>query len=77
MPTYYKLGSLWIEIRIREHNHSLPHVHAHFGKYSISIASNGRILSGNLHDRKKNQQAIEWVLKNSDFIESEWRKYHV
>ena len=77
MPTYYRVGALWIEIRSREHNHNLPHVHVHYGSYSMSIASDGRVLSGNLYDRKKNKQAIMWVLKNREFIESEWRNLHV
>ena len=77
MPTYYQCGSLWIEIRPREQGHPLPHVHAHVGKYSASIALNGNILAGDLHDRKLQAEAIQWVLKHKDFLETEWRRLHV
>ena len=77
MPTYYRHGSLWIEIRPREQGHPVPHVHAHVGKYSTSIALNGTILAGDLHDRKLQAEAIQWVLKHKSFLESEWRRLHV
>ncbi len=76
MPTYYSNGSLWIEIRPRETNHLMPHVHAHIGKYSVSITLDGQILAGNLRNNKRQAEAIEWVLKNKEFLEKEWRSIH-
>ena len=60
-------------VRSNEGNHVIPHVHARFGEYEISIAiETGAILAGNLP--KKNQKiAVSWVANNRDKLLSDWR----
>lgn len=60
-------------IRTNEQNHSLPHVHAQYGNYNISIEiATGNILAGNLP--KKNQKAaVEWVLQNRNKLLNDWK----
>ena len=44
-----KINGITFEVRSQEQNHSIPHVHASYGEYSVSIAiEDGRIMSGNL-----------------------------
>ncbi|MBQ7496950.1 MAG: DUF4160 domain-containing protein [Selenomonas sp.] len=76
MPTYYRNGSLWIEIRTKEKSHPIPHVHAHFGDSSVSISLTGSILAGSLSNSKKQEEAVAWVIDNSEFLEKEWRRIH-
>lgn len=60
-------------VRTNEQNHTLPHVHAQYGDYYISIGiDTGNVLAGNLP--KKNQKiAIAWVLNNKDKLLNDWR----
>ena len=60
-------------VRTNEQNHTIPHVHAKYGDYNISIEiATGKVLAGNLP--KKNQKvAVEWVLKNKDKLLVDWR----
>lgn len=59
-------------VRSNEGNHVIPHVHATFGEYEISIAiETGAILAGNLP--KKNQKiAVSWVENNRDKLLTNW-----
>lgn len=61
------------EIRTNEQNHTLPHVHAAYGEYSISIdIMSGKILAGNLP--KKNQKAaVNWVCTHQDKLLNDWK----
>ena len=61
-----KQNGVVFEIRTNEQNHSLPHVHAAYGEYNISIdIESGKILAGRLP--KKNQKAaVDWVLAHKD-----------
>ena len=60
------------EVRSREQNHTLPHVHASYDNYSISIAiPTGEVLVGNL---PKSQQrfAVNWVRSHSSELLGKW-----
>ena len=61
------------EIRTKEHNHTIPHVHAVYGEYNISIAiGTGEILSGNL-PRKNRRIAVDWVLAHQNELMTKWK----
>ena len=61
-----------LEVRPREQNHNLPHVHAKYDKYEISIAiETGEILAGNLPPSQK-KTAIRWVRDNKDSLLGKW-----
>lgn len=67
--------SITFQVRSREHNHSIPHVHASYGEYSISIAiEDGRILSGNL-PAKREKLASEWVKSNREKLLADWHNF--
>ena len=60
------------EVRTREQNHSKPHVHAEYDKYSISIGiEDGEILAGNLPLSQK-KIAVRWVKENKDYLLGKW-----
>ena len=66
------LRGITFEVRTKEKNHSVPHVHAKYGNHSISIdIENGIILAGNLPPSQQ-RQAKEWVKKNKSFLLGEW-----
>ncbi len=60
------------EIRTKETNHALPHVHAEYAEFNISIEiATGKILAGNL-PRKNEKMAVDWVLANKEKLLNEW-----
>ena len=75
MPTYYRNGSLYIEIRPRETNHPMPHVHACYDGKSVSMALDGTILEGRIRNDKQNE-ARKWVIDHAEMLEKEWRRIH-
>jgi len=65
------------QVRTNEGNHALPHVHAQYGEYSISIEiSTGKILNGNL-PKKKEKTASEWVLDHKAELLASWRSISI
>lgn len=68
-----KKNAISFYVRSKESNHSIPHVHAKFGKHQISIAINdGKVLAGNLPN--KNQKiAQKWVLDNKEKLLNDWK----
>lgn len=68
-----KENGVLFEIRTNEQNHALPHVHAAYGEYNISIdIASGKILAGTLP--KKNQKmAVDWVLTHKDKLLGDWK----
>lgn len=60
-------------IRTDEKKHHIPHVHASYGKYNISIEiETGKVLAGNLPS--KNQKlAVEWVKANKIQLMNDWK----
>ena len=63
------------QVRSNEKNHSVPHVHASYGEFSISISiEDGSILAGNL-PRKNQKIAQKWVIENKDRLLNDWKTY--
>ena len=68
-----KKNAIVFHVRSKESNHSIPHVHAKFGKYEISIAiKDGRVLAGNL-PHKNQKIAQQWVLDNQEKLINDWK----
>ncbi|MBR2785639.1 MAG: DUF4160 domain-containing protein [Clostridia bacterium] len=60
------------EVRTKEKGHNVPHIHARYGEYNISIAiDTGEVLKGNLPG-KKQKIAQKWVLDNKDMLITKW-----
>ncbi len=70
-----KQNGITFIVHSNEQNHTIPHVHARYGEYEISIAiETGEVLAGNLPN--KNQKiAIEWVLNHKEKLLSDWETY--
>ena len=68
-----KVNGIVFQIRSNEQNHTIPHVHAAYGEYNISVEiETGKVLAGNLP--KKNERiAVDWVLSNRERLLREWR----
>ncbi len=63
------------EVRSREQNHSIPHIHASYDKYEISIAvPDGNVLAGNL-PKKQQRIAEEWVRAHADELLGKWNSF--
>ena len=61
--TVGNVNGVYFHIRTNEQNHVLPHIHAKYGEYWISIEINsGKILDGNLPN-KQQKKAVEWLIK--------------
>lgn len=72
-----KENGISFEIRTREPSNHIPHLHAKYGEYSISVALDDvRVLSGNLPP-KQEKMAIEWVKNHKDTCISEWSQVHI
>ena len=70
--TVGNVNGVYFHIRTNEQNHVLPHIHAKYGEYWISIEINsGKILDGNLPN-KQQKKAVEWVLKNKSKLLKDW-----
>ena len=60
-------------IRTDEKKHHIPHVHAAYGKYNISIEiETGKVLAGNL-PTKNQRLAVEWVVANKVQLLNDWK----
>ena len=60
------------EVRSREQNHTLPHVHASYDNYSISIAiPDGEVLAGNL-PKSQQRLAVNWVRSHAAELLGKW-----
>ena len=60
------------EVRTRETNHIVPHIHASYDSYMISIAiETGKVLAGNL-PKKQQQYAVQWVLDHKQYLMGKW-----
>lgn len=67
-----KVNGIVFSVRSNEMNHTIPHIHAKYGEYEISVSiKNGEVLAGNLPN--KNQKiAVKWVLENKEKLLSDW-----
>lgn len=65
------------QVRSNEKNHTVPHIHASYGDYSISISIEScEVLAGNLPP--KNQKiAQKWVKENREKLLTDWRNYTI
>lgn len=70
MPTYYNKDGIRIEMRPREDGHNLPHIHVRHGGDDAAILFDGRILKGEITNRKAYQFIKQWILKK------DWRDVH-
>ena len=62
-------------VHSNEQNHTIPHVHAQYGEYEVSIAiESGEVLAGNLPS-KNLKKAIKWVLGHQTKLQSDWSNY--
>jgi len=60
-------------VRTNEGNHVIPHIHAVYGEYEISIAiETQEILAGNL-PKKKFGFAQQWVREHKDRLMNDWK----
>lgn len=61
-------------VRSNEGNHVIPHVHAKYGEYEISIAiETGDVLAGNLPN-KRTAIAQNWVLSHKSDLLTKWNE---
>lgn len=58
---------------IGNQRHSLPHVHAKYQNYEISVDLQGNIIRGELPTRKE-REALKWIKNNLDLCQKEWNK---
>ena len=62
------------EVRSREQNHHLPHIHASYDKYSISIAiSTCEVSAGNL-PKSQERVAVDWVRAHTEDLLGKWNE---
>ncbi|MBR4748912.1 MAG: DUF4160 domain-containing protein [Abditibacteriota bacterium] len=61
------------EIRTREKNHNIPHVHAKYGEFSVTInIETAEVIAGNLPYRQQGT-AIDWVKTNKANLLGKWK----
>ena len=72
-----KENGIKFEVRIKENNHKLPHIHVYYAEYQISIAiETGNILARNL-PKQQMKHAVKWVLKHKQKLLNEWSSIHI
>lgn len=60
------------EVRTKEKNHNIPHLHAKYGEFNISIEiETGKKLAGNLPD-KQYKTAKKWIYEHKDKLLNDW-----
>lgn len=60
------------EVRSREANHNIPHIHAAYAEYNISVSiHDGTVLSGNL-PKKQKKKAVDWISENKEYLLGKW-----
>ena len=60
-------------VHSNEQNHGLPHIHARFNQYEVSISIlSGEILAGNIPN-KNLKIAQKWVLNNQWKLLDDWK----
>lgn len=59
-------------VHTNEKNHAVPHVHAEYGEYNVSISFEPvEIIAGNL-PQKQRKTAITWVERNKKDLLGKW-----
>jgi hypothetical protein len=70
-----RINGISFIVHSNEQNHSIPHIHAKYGEYEISVAIiTGEILAGNL-PKKNRKIAVDWVLNHKKQLLSDWNNY--
>lgn len=55
--------------------HNIPHVHAQYGEYELSISFDGNIITGNLPNKQR--KLVEaWVALHEDELKAAWKAYN-
>lgn len=70
-----KADGISFEVRSRERNHSVPHVHASYGGYSVSISIEDGIVRGGNLPKKREKISSEWVLAHKEELLTVWKNY--
>ena len=72
-----EIRGIRFEVRTKEGNHTIPHVHAEYDRYNVSIEiETGRILAGNL-PRSQHKTASDWVISNKDLLLGKWNSISI
>ncbi len=72
-----KVNGIVFEVHTNEKNHTLPHVHAEYGEFNISILiDTAEVLSGNL-PKKQEKIAVQWVKEHKALLLDEWSTYSI
>ena len=70
-----KENGIVFQVRSNEKNHAVPHVHASYGDYSISVSiETCEVLAGNLPPKNK-KIAQKWIKENRDKLLNDWKNY--
>lgn len=70
-----RINGISFIVHSNEQNHTIPHIHAKYGEYEISVAiMTGEILAGNL-PKKNRKIAVDWVLNHQNRLLSDWNNY--
>ena len=71
------LKSITFEILTKEDGHNIPHVHAEYEKWRISISLlDYSVIAGNMPIKNQNI-AIKWVKENITMLQEKWSGYHM
>ena len=55
--------------------HNIPHVHAQYGEFELSISFDGNIITGNLPNKQR--KLVEaWVALHEDELKAAWKVYN-
>ncbi|HZK26945.1 MAG TPA: DUF4160 domain-containing protein [Thermoclostridium sp.] len=55
--------------------HNIPHIHAQYGEYELSISFDGKIIAGNLPNKQR--KLVEaWVAIHEDELKAAWKAYN-
>ncbi len=67
-----------IIIRTDEKKGHIPHLHAEYGEYEVSVKTNGELLRGKKFPHKKAKVLKKWVLSEEGQrkIIEKWNEYH-
>jgi hypothetical protein len=72
-----KRNGVQFVVHSNEANHSIPHIHAKYGEFEVSISlKDGAILAGNL-PKKQVKVAQEWVASHKAELENQWKDFAV
>ena len=68
-----KVNGIKFLVHSDERNHTIPHIHAEYGEFSVSIRiDNGKVLAGNL-PKKNLKFAQKWVLEHQEQLNGIWK----